>query len=483
VTARLWQHRLSTHRREEAPRERREPLALGRFAPEQARRRPLHAARMHEPDLDRQRPTLEQFLAHVRTALVNRYYTPNTVDNYCGRLSTFFAVCGADPHQVDRADVENYFYDVLDRTTLKNAADTLGVLRTVFDRLCHRDLTARLSTISRIAGIDLHYQYGQPRAYVAQDQWAAPASHGQCCGGPSQRRDVTPSDDVSDTQMLTPEQFETALAACTRPRDRALLLLPYTTGIRLAELVALDWTDVDVEQQTMLVKPGLGRTPRRITLPRRAMAALIEHRQTDMDHQTGPIFRSLRTGSARLTARAVQKTLRSIGQRAQLDVRLCPRLIRRTAMKRFIDAGHCRLALEELLGLAPDSVARLVRQFRKNAPSAPPRTDDPTLAPHARTVGLAYNTQMLAGLDEFIPQGEAYMKITLAKLSITERGDSVRAVATSNHTTWSGQERSDVLKSGNAADIARFRLSERMLPCYANHPVPTLRETTLKPRP
>lgn len=55
-------------------------------------------------------------------------------------------------------------------------------------------------------------------------------------------------------------------------RDRAILEVFYSTGIRRAELAHLAVTDIDCERQTLLVRQGKGRKNRLIPIGPRALA-------------------------------------------------------------------------------------------------------------------------------------------------------------------------------------------------------------------
>ncbi len=55
-------------------------------------------------------------------------------------------------------------------------------------------------------------------------------------------------------------------------RDRAILEVLYSTGIRRAELASLAVTDIDHERQTLLVRQGKGRKDRMIPIGPRALA-------------------------------------------------------------------------------------------------------------------------------------------------------------------------------------------------------------------
>lgn len=67
-------------------------------------------------------------------------------------------------------------------------------------------------------------------------------------------------------------------------RDRAMLETMYSTGMRRAELVALDMTDVDTERGTVLIRLGKGRKDRMVPIGERALAWVARYVQEVRPH-------------------------------------------------------------------------------------------------------------------------------------------------------------------------------------------------------
>lgn len=100
---------------------------------------------------------------------------------------------------------------------------------------------------------------------------------------------------VSKREMktLTPEQAGQLLNASTTDRMHALYWLALGTGLRIGELFALHWRDVDLKAGTVAVRytltevngklaltePKSAKSRRLIDLPQQAVVALVEHRK------------------------------------------------------------------------------------------------------------------------------------------------------------------------------------------------------------
>jgi integrase len=107
-----------------------------------------------------------------------------------------------------------------------------------------------------------------------------------------------------EMQALTSEQARELLEAArgSRHRDEPLLVLAVSTGMRLGELLALRWKDVDLEQrflrvtgslvrvesttvdstELVITEPKTARSRRRVELTHRAVEALREHKRAQL---------------------------------------------------------------------------------------------------------------------------------------------------------------------------------------------------------
>jgi integrase/recombinase XerC len=135
-------------------------------------------------------------------------------------------------------------------------------------------------------------------------------------------------------------------------RDRALLEVLYSSGLRVSELVGLDWHDVDAETPAVRVL-GKGRKERVVPLGRPALAALEAYRAAaaaaGVDLHAGPVFRNARGG--RLTTRSVARQMER-WVAAGGTTKASPHALRHTFATHLLGAGADLRAIQELLGHA-----------------------------------------------------------------------------------------------------------------------------------
>ena len=138
-------------------------------------------------------------------------------------------------------------------------------------------------------------------------------------------------------------------------RDAAILELFYSSGLRLAELVALDVKDVDVFSETVRVF-GKGRKERVVPVGAPALEAIQRYRQAARV-ETGPLFLSKvrRRISAVNVWLAIQRYLRH----TSIGVRISPHKLRHSFATHLLDAGADLRSVQSLLGHASLSTTQI----------------------------------------------------------------------------------------------------------------------------
>ena len=134
-------------------------------------------------------------------------------------------------------------------------------------------------------------------------------------------------------------------------RDRALFELLYSYGLRLAEVVALDRTDLDLADASARVT-GKGNKTRIVPVGSRARSALADWltlRET-LAGTCPALFVSRRGG--RLSPRTVQQRLRHWADRQGIDRRVYPHLLRHSCASHMLESSGDLRAVQELLGHA-----------------------------------------------------------------------------------------------------------------------------------
>jgi integrase/recombinase XerC len=165
--------------------------------------------------------------------------------------------------------------------------------------------------------------------------------------------------DVDQAARLVAVEGEDAL---TR-RDRAILELMYSSGLRVSELVGLNLHDLDIASAQVSVL-GKGRKQRMAPIGRHAITALrdwlSEHAAlvwNPTDPQQPALF--LNRNGSRLSVRAVQSRLRDWAIRQGIDTHVHPHMLRHSFASHLLESSGDLRAVQELLGHADISTTQV----------------------------------------------------------------------------------------------------------------------------
>ena len=152
-------------------------------------------------------------------------------------------------------------------------------------------------------------------------------------------------------EYLTPDEIEKLLQASAKlgrhgARDRTLILIAYRHGLRVSELVALRWDQVDLKAGLLHVarlKNGLAST-HPIRGPE--LRALREIRR---NYPNSPYLFVSELGGP-LTPATVRKLITRAGERARLPFPIHPHMLRHSTGYKLANDGHDTRSIQQYLG-------------------------------------------------------------------------------------------------------------------------------------
>lgn len=131
-------------------------------------------------------------------------------------------------------------------------------------------------------------------------------------------------------------------------RDRAMLELFYSSGLRLSELCGLRWIDLDLDEGSARLL-GKGRKTRQVPVGRHAVEALRALGALGAAPEA-PVFTG-RAGAA-IAPRTVQQRLKQAAQTQGLWKRVHPHLLRHSCASHLLESSADLRGVQELLGHA-----------------------------------------------------------------------------------------------------------------------------------
>jgi integrase/recombinase XerC len=131
-------------------------------------------------------------------------------------------------------------------------------------------------------------------------------------------------------------------------RDRAILELLYSSGLRVSELVGLNSNQLDLDLGIVRVM-GKGRKERIVPVGMKAIEATKSYlEERGMVRGDGPIF--VNSLGGRLTARSVGRLIKKYTKHSGIFRKVSPHSLRHTFATHLLDAGADIREIQEMLG-------------------------------------------------------------------------------------------------------------------------------------
>jgi integrase/recombinase XerC len=271
---------------------------------------------------------LQQYAAHLRS---ERNLSPHTVRNYLSDLAQF----------------RNF---LIERNPCLDAAGTVDVrkvdVHVVRAYLASLTKSRKKSSMGRkLAALKTFFRYLLATRYIESDPLRLIHSLKQEKPLPN----FLSVDDVF--RLLSLNNGTGALES----RDRAILEVFYSTGIRVSELVGLNWSDVDFQLGITRVV-GKGAKERIVPIGEVALQALGAYAQEVRKKWNlackgeSPVFLNNRGG--RITTRSVARVVDKHLRRAGIPVKMGPHGLRHSFATHLLNSGADLRVIQELLGHA-----------------------------------------------------------------------------------------------------------------------------------
>jgi integrase/recombinase XerC len=263
----------------------------------------------------------------LRWLTVEKGYSQHTIAGYQHDLLEFVVTIGADAsvQSVDASTVRHFVVSLHGKNNAATVARKLSALRTFFRYLLRQKVVAA----DPLVGIS----------------------------GPKTAQLIPVFLTVDEVFVLleTPNVKDSFMT-----RDRAILELLYSTGMRVAELVSRDVEHLDFETEMLTVR-GKGNKERLVPVgrpAREAVQAWLPDRQHLMEERAGrglllekeALF--LNSRGSRLTTRSVERMVRAYGERAGIPQTVTPHALRHSFATHLLEMGADLRSVQELLGHA-----------------------------------------------------------------------------------------------------------------------------------
>jgi integrase/recombinase XerC len=289
---------------------------------------------------------IQQYAEHLRG---ERNYSPHTLRNYLSDLAQFHeflkkrGFClGADGNvEVGKIDVH----------VIRSYLASLGIDR-------------KKSSVGRkLAAMKKFFRYLIAAHKIDKDPLLLIHS-------PKQEKPLPAFLSVDDVfQLLGAVKIKNGLDV----RDRAILEVFYSTGIRVSELVGLNWADIDFQVEIVRVV-GKGSKERIVPIGEIALQALrdygAEQRKRWQFACKGETAVFLNNRGERITSRSVARIVEKHLKLAGIPVRMGPHGLRHSFATHLLNSGADLRVIQEMLGHASLSTTQKYTHLNLDALTA-----------------------------------------------------------------------------------------------------------------
>ena len=172
----------------------------------------------------------------------------------------------------------------------------------------------------------------------------------------------TPRDEKKLPSFLHEEEVEILIEADAKredflaKRDHAIIILLYSSGLRVSELVSLRLQDINLRNRTMRIF-GKGRKERIVPFSNIALDAINDYLQNcrnlileknEIVNTTNALF--LNNKGQQITPRGVQYILKKIEEKTGINLDLHPHKMRHTFATHLLEKGADLRTIQEILG-------------------------------------------------------------------------------------------------------------------------------------
>lgn len=255
---------------------------------------------------------IEQFLSHLK---IESGASPETQRAYAEDLREFHEFTDKQPGDIDIHDIRGFL------------------------AFLHNKKLKKSSIARKLAAIRSFFRYLHREGYVSRN----PA---RLVSTPRVPKHLPRFLSVDEVFSLVERPQGDSFHAT---RDRAVLELLYSSGLRVSELTSLDITDIDIKQSLVRVM-GKGRKERIIPVGSKAIEAIQNYLPERLSFRKKSQALFLNVRGTRLTQRSIRRIVINYSRMVSIEGDLGPHTLRHTFATHLLHEGADLRSIQELLG-------------------------------------------------------------------------------------------------------------------------------------
>lgn len=154
----------------------------------------------------------------------------------------------------------------------------------------------------------------------------------------------TPKIKASLPSVLTKAEVQLLLECAGSPKSKLIMMVLYSSGLRVSELTALKWSDLELDDKVAWVRSGKGSKDRMVILSERIIGEL---KPLSVDNKNSFVFSG---PNGALSSKNIQKIVRYAAKVAKINKKVTPHTLRHSFATHLLEAGNDIRVIQELLG-------------------------------------------------------------------------------------------------------------------------------------
>jgi len=143
--------------------------------------------------------------------------------------------------------------------------------------------------------------------------------------------------------VLTKQEVKRLIDNASTKKSRLMLMLLYSSGLRVSELLSLKKQDFELEKNSLWVRSGKGNKDRLVILS----SKLVEELKNYLENVDGLVFPGK---NDKILPRTVQKIVKLAAKKAGINKKVSPHTLRHSFATHLLEKGTDLRMIQELLG-------------------------------------------------------------------------------------------------------------------------------------
>lgn len=245
----------------------------------------------------------QQYTQQLNDKLKLKGYSPKTIKIYTHFINQFFNTLNKTPETITKNDVENYLLFLINKNYYTATVRLNGAALLFF---FHYVLKKQLD----LTGI------------------------------------IIPKREQKLPKVLSKQHVMAMIEHTTNRKHKLLLMFLYSGGLRISECLALQWKDIDLDNNMIRINQGKGKKDR-ITLLAEITKKELFQFSLDKQNNSPYIF----TGrNGKLTIKSAQMIVNNAAEKAKIPCAVTPHMLRHSFATHLLDQGTDIRHIQHLLG-------------------------------------------------------------------------------------------------------------------------------------